>query len=70
MASKQQPWLSKFNIPVHIYVLRGDTEVCKLVIHRRGHIGSGSQVLNYVRLSVSKANSFCYNFHLPIALDN
>ena len=32
----------------------GNTEVCKLVVHRRRQIGSGSQV---VRLSESKANS-------------
>ena len=45
---------------------RGNTEVCKLVVHRRRQIGSGSQV---VRLSESKANSsHSYYLHLPIAL--
>ena len=51
------------------------TEVCRSVVHRRGQIGSGSQVFNYVRLPGSKATcsgSHCchVNFHLPIALDN
>ena len=33
------------------------TEVCKLVVHRRRQIGSGSLVLNSVRLSKSKVSS-------------
>ena len=44
---------------------RGNTEVCKLVVHRRRQIGSGSQV---VRVSESKANSLhTYYCHLPFA---
>ena len=40
-------------------------EVCKLVVHRRRQIGSGSLV---VRLSESKANSLhSYYCHLPFA---
>ena len=45
------------------------TEVCKLVVHRRRQIGSGSQALNYVGLSESKANSL-HSSILLIALDN
>ena len=33
-------------------------------------MGSGSQVLNEVRLSGSKADSYYCQLHLPIALDN
>ena len=44
---------------------RENTEVCKLVVHRRRQIGSGSQV---VRLSDLKANTLhSYYCHLPFA---
>ena len=48
------------------------TEVCKLVVHRRRQIGSGSQA-HEVRLSESKARLTVYTISaiiLPIALDN
>ena len=46
---------------------------CRLVVHRRGQMGSGSQVLNY-RLGCLAQKLTVYtvatvNSHLPIALD-
>ena len=46
------------------------TEVCKLDVHKRGQIGSCSQILNYVRLSDSKDNRLRSYYYQPAHATN